>query len=100
MAPVPLRLDPAPLNVTVEVAPVNVPLLIQLALKIWAKVAPLNVQDAPKLTSLFTVMFWAAVKASDVAVPIVAVRFPAMVMPVAGMVLVTEPLVPVNTRWP
>ena len=60
----------------------------------------MNVVEVPIETFLWTVMTWPAVKETDVPVPRVLVRFPAMIMALVGIVLVAEPALLLRVRLP
>src|SRR5439155_18660233 len=90
----------APVKVTKPVLPVKVPLLVQFPPIEWAKELPLKVVEGPIETFPLTVMTWPAAKETDVPVPSVLVRFPAMVMALVGIVLVAEPPLLLRVRLP
>src|SRR5262245_38449787 len=74
LAPAPLSNAPGPVNVAELVAPVNVPSLVQLPPKEWAKEPPLNVVEAPSTTVPRTVIAAPAVNETEVPEPMALLK--------------------------
>ena len=98
--PDPLTAAPEPVNVTVPVSPLKVPLLVQLPPMLCEKLPPLNVVDAPRDTFPFTVIAEAAVNETEVPVPNTLLRLPNTDSPVPGKVFTAAPLELLTTRFP
>ena len=100
LLPVPLKTALAPVKITVEVFPLNVPLFIQLVLKVCANVLALNVDAASSDTFMLTVKVFPAVKVTPEPVPTWEVKLPAIVIATTGIVLTAVPFVLSNVRLP
>ena len=98
--PDPLMLLLRPLRVTVLVPPVKVPLFVQFPAMRCANDPPPNVVDVPMETLPLTVNAPAAVNETDVPDPRALVRFPAIVIAPAGMVLTAVEVLLVNVKLP
>lgn len=98
--PVPLMIALVPLMVTVPVPPFTVPLFVQLPPTPCENDPPLNVVELPMETFPFTVIPFKAVKETDVPPPSELVRFPAIVIALAGILFVAAPVLLLNVRLP
>jgi hypothetical protein len=97
--PVPERIAFVPENVIVPV-PVNVPLFVQLPATECEKELPVNVVEFPRETFPLIVIAAPAVQETEVPVPSAVVKFPAIVITLAGMVFTAAPLLLLSVRFP
>lgn len=98
--PAPLTVDPAPVKTTVPVFPLKTPAFAQFAPIFWVKLPPLKVVAAPMETFPFTVNVAAAVKLTEVPAPWMLLRFPNIVIAVAGNVLTAAPEELLSFKFP
>ena len=98
--PVPLRDDPPPVKLILLVLPVKVPLFTQLPATLCEKLLPLKVVEDPMEILPLMVRAAAAVNETEVPVPIVLVRLPAMVNADPGKVFTAAPEELLSVRLP
>ena len=97
--PVPLIIAPLPLKVT-EPLLLKVPSFVQFLRTECAKLLPLKVVPAPRMTSPLIVRAAPAVKETASPVPTLLLSVPASVSGLAGMVLMTAPALLLSVRLP
>src|ERR1051326_919776 len=89
-----------PLKLTVPAPPAKDPSFVQFPAIVWVKEPPVNVVEDPRVIFPFTVMAAPAVNETETAVPTLLAKFPAIVMALTGIVLLTAPALPFSVRLP